>query len=73
MGDRFSSVLGWHGCYVIFHIKHEVFRPRSSHCFLGRVRAMFFFCDDLVSSRLGGFVIFVVLCSNPYETMVEIK
>ena len=33
---------------------------------------MFIFCDDLVSSRLGGFGIFLVLCSNPGEAVVEL-
>jgi hypothetical protein len=43
---------------VIFHIKLLVFGHVRALDFLGRVRAMF--CDDLVSSRLGGFFIFPV-------------
>jgi hypothetical protein len=66
--DRFSSISSWRGCYVIFHVKLLVFRPRLSHCFLGHVRAMSFFCDDLVSSRLGGFGIFPVLCLQPLKS-----
>jgi hypothetical protein len=68
MGDRFSSVSGWRGCYVIFHIKLLVFRPCLSHYFLSHVQAMFFFCDDLVSSCLGGFGILLVLCLQPLRS-----
>ena len=68
MGIGFLPWSGWHGCYVIFHVKLLRFWPRSSRCFLGRVRAMFFFCDDLVSSCLGGFGIFPVLCFQPLKS-----
>jgi hypothetical protein len=65
MGDRFSFVFGWRGCYVIFHVKLQVFRPRSSHCFLGHVRAMFSFVMIWYYHVLVGFGIFSVLCLQP--------
>jgi len=58
---------GWCGCYVIFHVK-LLFLAMFEPLFLGRVRAMFFFCDDLVSSCLGGFGIFPVLCFQPLRS-----
>ena len=64
-GDRFYSVFGWRGCYVIFHVKLLVFGHVRALDFLGHVRAMFSFCDDLVSSRLGDLVSFWFLCFQP--------
>jgi hypothetical protein len=67
MGDKFSSMSDWHGCYVIFHVKLLIFGRFRALIFLA-VFEPCFFCDDLVSSRLWGFGIFLVLCFQPLRS-----